>query len=48
MATISLGSELHLSHQGSLRAGSEPAPNLKPVICILTAKEPAIGQENWI
>ena len=34
-----------LFHQGSLRAGSELVPNRKPVL--LTAKEPALGQENW-
>ena len=30
-------------HQGSLRA----VPNREPVLRVLTAKEPALSQENW-
>jgi len=30
-----------------LRAGLEPVPVREPVLCVSTAKEPVLGQENW-
>lgn len=36
-----------LFHQDSSRDGSEPVPNVKPVLCVSTAKELALSQENW-
>lgn len=37
-----------LSHRGSSSAGSEPVPDLKPGLCVSTAKEPALGQETRV
>ncbi|KAK2860285.1 hypothetical protein Q7C36_004451 [Tachysurus vachellii] len=36
-----------LFHRGSLSAGSEPEPNLEPVLSFPTAKAPALNQEKW-
>lgn len=37
-----------LFHQGGSRAGLELVPNLESVLWVLTAKDPALSQENWL
>lgn len=36
-----------LLQRANVRTGSKPAPNLKLALCVLKAKELALGQENW-
>lgn len=36
-----------LFHQGTLRTGLEPVPNLDPIFQVLLFKEPSLGQEKW-
>jgi len=36
-----------LPPQSIMRAGLKPVPTHESVLCILTAKELVLGQENW-